>query len=113
MSENTSWNIWDRAKNGSFRAVLGHLKDDQRLHAVGMKIKGHSGQAQMLPPIYFNSKSRDGCINVDAINAAGHCVVSTHGLPRIVCADGTIIPLKIIGGASILWIEMSDNGQGF
>jgi hypothetical protein len=78
-----------------------------------MKIKGHSGQTQMLPPIYFNSKSSDGRINVDAIIAAGHCVVSTHGLPRIVCADGTIIPLKITGGVSILWIEMSDRGQGF
>ena len=93
--------------------VLGHLKGDQRLRAIGMKIKGHSGQVQVLPPIFFNSKNGDGRINVDAIHAAGHCVTSTHGLPRIVCADGTIIPLKIIGGISILWIEMADNGQGF
>jgi hypothetical protein len=113
MSENMSWNIWDRAKNGSFRVVLGHLKDDQRLHAVGMRVKGHSGQVQVLPPIFFNSKNRDGRINVDAIHAAGHRVVSTHGLPRIVCTDGTIIPLKITGGVSILWIEVSDCGQGF
>ncbi len=93
--------------------VLGHLKGDQRLRAIGMKIKGHSGQVQVLPPIFFNSKNRDGRINVDAIIAAGHRVTETHGLPRIVCADGTILPLRTVGGVSILRIDVSDNSQGF
>jgi hypothetical protein len=113
MTEITRNYIWDRAHRGLFRVVLGRLTDDHKQHAPGMKVRGHSGKAQTLPPIYFSSKRQYGLIDVDSITAAGNCVSVTHGLPRIVCIDGTILPLAPCQKTFYLKIKVSPSGQGF
>jgi hypothetical protein len=80
---------------------------------IFIKVKGALGTYQHLtaiPPQYNGD-----CFHVDcgSCTSMGHFIAFEKALPRLVCSDGTVLPLTLNKNGFVLEIRLNAKGQPF
>jgi hypothetical protein len=105
------------AKSGSVWFRLGYVTEGAYAEGtqenIFMKVQGALGTLQHLkaiPPQY------DGdCFHIDcgSCTSMGHFIAFEKALPRLVCSDGTVLPLTLNKNGFFLEIRLNAKGQPF